>query len=121
MFAIIALTLISQQPLVPITEGYASFYTIRSSSRLTASGEAMRDDLKTCAMRVGDFGDYFLVVAQNGEFVVCKLNDRGPYVDGRVIDLSRASMSAFSLDIGVLHVKVYRLGTNPPLDQASTP
>ena len=119
MLAIVALTLLSQQPLTPITEGYASFYTVKSSSRLTASGETMRDDLKTCAMRIGNFGDYFLVVAQNGEHVTCKLNDRGPYIDGRVIDLSQASMRAFSLDIGILYVKVYRLGPNPPPNHTS--
>ncbi len=74
----------------------------------------MRDSAATCAMIDGVFGDYYLVVAENGNSVVCKLNDRGPYVKGRVIDLSRAAMRKLSLRAGLVEVKVYRLGTSPP-------
>ncbi len=112
MFEIVALMLLSQQPMQPFTEGVASYYTIASSSHLTASGEPMRDDLKTCAMLEGEFGEYFLVVAENGRSVVCRLNDRGPYVKGRVIDLSKAAMR--DLGGGLANVKVYRLGMHPP-------
>ncbi len=114
MFGIIAITLLSQQPVPPVAEGVASYYTVYSSSSLTASGEAMRDDLKTCAMRVGELGDYYLVVADNGKSVVCKLNDRGPYFGGRVIDLSLAAMRVFEVDAGLLNVRVYRLGSHAP-------
>ncbi len=116
MFEIIALMLLSQQPLPPFVVGEASYYTVESSSRITASGERMDDNAYTCAMLDGEFGEYYLVVAQNGNSVVCRLNDRGPYVGDRVIDLSEAAMRKLDLNLsnGVLNVTVYRLGSNPP-------
>ena len=47
MIEIVALLLLSQQPLQPFTEGVASYYTVASSSTLTASGEPMRDGALT--------------------------------------------------------------------------
>jgi rare lipoprotein A len=116
MFEVMMLIILSHQPVQPDAQGIASYYTVASSSTLTASGEQMRDDLKTCAMLDGRFGEYYLVVAENGESVVCKLNDRGPYVEGRVIDLSEAAMSELDLELkaGVMSVKVYHIGSNPP-------
>ncbi|HOH29044.1 MAG TPA: RlpA-like double-psi beta-barrel domain-containing protein [Candidatus Hydrogenedentes bacterium] len=46
--------------------------------------------------------------------MVCRLNDRGPFTRGRVIDLSRAAMRELHPTAGLLTVKVFRLGTNPP-------
>lgn len=113
MLEVLALVLLSQQPLDPVTEGVASYYTVASSSTLTASGETMRDDALTCAMLFGEFGTYYLVVAENGRSVVVKLNDRGPYVKGRVIDLSRAAMRRLHPTTGTIHVKIYELGKDP--------
>ena len=110
MLELIALILLSQQSLTPFTEGVASYYTVASSSTLTASGETMDDSALTCAMLEGEFGDYFLVVADNGRSVVVKLNDRGPYIDGRVIDLSEAAIRQLHPTHGLLNVKIYRLG-----------
>ena len=45
MIELIALILLSQQPLTPFTEGVASYYTVASSSTLTASGETMLDTI----------------------------------------------------------------------------
>lgn len=115
MIEIVALMLLSQQPLQPITEGIASYYTSKSSGAITASGEPMVDSELTCAMRCGEFGTYFLVVAENGRSVVCRLNDRGPYIKGRVIDLSHAAMTQLADGKpGKLKVKVFRLGTESP-------
>ncbi len=111
---IMAFVLLSHQPLQPVTEGVASYYTRGSSSAITASGELMRDDLYSCAMLEGEFGDYYLVVAENGNSVVCRLNDRGPYIHDRVIDLSKAAMRALDPHAGLLHVKVFHLGSDPP-------
>ncbi|NIA14265.1 MAG: septal ring lytic transglycosylase RlpA family lipoprotein [Nitrospiraceae bacterium] len=110
MLQIVALLLLSQQALEPVAEGVASYYTIESSSPLTASGDLMDDDLYTCAMRNGEFGGYYLVVAENGRSVVCRLNDRGPYVRGRVIDLSEAAMSQLQdTRHGIVRVQVYKI------------
>ncbi len=110
MFEIVALMLLSQQPLQPVLEGEASYYTVQSSSAVTASGERLRDDSLSCAMREGEFGERFLVVTQDGKSVVVTLNDRGPFVDDRIIDLSEAAMRKLDPKKGLLHVKVYRLG-----------
>lgn len=114
MFEIIALMLLSQQPLQPCLEGVASFYTVRSSSHVTASGERFRDDMLTCAMRDGVFGENYLIVADTGKSVICRLNDRGPYVKDRVIDLSKAAMRALDAKAGMVRVKVFRLGNHTP-------
>lgn len=113
MFEVIALVLLSQQPVQPFVEGVASYYTVESSGRVTASGERMHNEAMTCAMREGEFGDHFLVVADNGKSVVCRLNDRGPYVKDRVIDLSKAAMRRLAGRKGLVRVKVYHLGAAP--------
>ena len=114
LIEVVALLLVSQQPQVPIKEGLASYYTVQSSGLTTASGESFTNGEFTCAMRDGAFGDYFMVVADNGKSVVCRLNDRGPFVKGRIIDLSEAAMRKLHPSKGLLHVKVYPLGKNPP-------
>jgi len=113
MLGVVALLLLSQQPLQPVAEGVASYYTVESSSTLTASGERMQDDAYTCAMLDGEFGTNYLVVAENGNSVVVRLNDRGPYVDGRVIDLSEAAMRALHPTSGLVEVTVYEIGKDP--------
>ncbi len=114
MFEVIALMLLSHQPVQPMVVGEASYYTVASSSSMTASGETMRNDALTCAMLTGEFGDYVLVVAENGRSVVCRLNDRGPYIEGRVIDLSLAAMRKLCPSSGTMKVTVYNLGKKPP-------
>lgn len=113
MFEVIAIMLLSQQPLAPVIEGKASYYTVASSGAITASGERLNDNAFTCAMLQGDFGDYYTVVGENGKSVVVRLNDRGPYVKGRVIDLSKAAMQALGTD-HLMNVKIYRNGAAPP-------
>lgn len=119
MFELVALVLLSQQPLQPAVEGMASYYTVQETSTVTASGERFRDDAFTCAMNQGDFGKYYLVVAENGESVVCRLNDRGPHVKNRVIDLSRAAMRRLHPTAGTIRVKVFPLGDKAPTRLAS--
>ena len=117
MLQVIALVLLSQQPMMPVVaEGAASYYTVSSSSSRTASGERLRDNENTCALRDGNFGDYYLFVCkETGNSVVCRLNDRGPFHKGRVADLSKSAMKALDNDFseGVINVKVYKLGPMP--------
>jgi len=114
MFELIALMILSQQPLQPVAQGTASYYTVASSSATTASGETLRDDIPTCALPEGEFGDYYLIVAESGKSVVCRLNDRGPFVHERVVDLSLAAMRRLDDKAGLLEVQVYHLGANAP-------
>ena len=119
MLAMIAIVLYSQQPATPPLEGVASYYTVASSSNLTASGETMLDEALTCAMTSGKFGEHYRVTAESGRSVVVRLNDRGPYTDGRDIDLSEAAMRALDphLENGVLDVTIERVNEKaiPPL------
>ena len=111
MLSFLTIMLFSQQPIYTTEVGVASYYTVSSSSELTASGEPMIDQAYTCAMREGVFGAYYRVTAANGRSVVVRLNDRGPYVEGRTIDLSAAAMRALdpSLEKGLLNVTIERV------------
>lgn len=114
MFELIALMILSQQPLQPVAHGVASYYTVASSSSVTASGELLQDDVPTCALPDGEFGHYYLFLAENGKSVVCRLNDRGPFAKDRVADLSLAAIRALDAKADLLKVQIYHLGPNPP-------
>lgn len=114
MLEVLVLMLITQHALTPLAYGQASYYTIESSGSVTASGERLDDSTYTCAMPAGEFGDYVLVVADNGNKVVCRLNDRGPFVKGRIIDLSEAAMRRLHPKAGLVKVTVYSLGKELP-------
>lgn len=109
MVQLLLLVLLLHQPLELVAEGVASYYTVESSGPTTASGEPMRNDAFTCALPDGEFGSYCLVVAENGKAVLCRVNDRGPYVKGRVIDLSEAAMRQLDKKAGTLRVRVYQV------------
>jgi rare lipoprotein A len=69
--------------------GRASWYTLDS---LTASGEKMDDVALTAAHNSLPFGTKVLIEnIANGRSVVVRINDRGPFVAGRIIDLSKAA------------------------------
>ncbi len=116
MLEIAVMMLLTQHTIEPFVSGEASYYTVESSSIRTASGERFRDDAFTCAMLDGEFGHYYLVAAENGNSVIVRLNDRGPYTGGRVIDLSEAAMRELHPEAGLVHVDVYHLGPRIPSD-----
>jgi rare lipoprotein A len=69
--------------------GRASWYALTSK---TASGERMNPSALTAAHRSLPFGTKLRVTnKKNGKSVVVRINDRGPFVRGRVIDLSKAA------------------------------
>ncbi|MCX8064808.1 MAG: septal ring lytic transglycosylase RlpA family protein [Candidatus Hydrogenedentes bacterium] len=114
MFSMLALLILSSQPLQPCIEGIASYYTVKTTSKITASGETLIDHGYTCAMPFGKFGDYYLIVNEaNGKAVICRLNDRGPFVKGRVVDLTFTAMRALDKKKGLIRVKIYHLGSGP--------
>jgi rare lipoprotein A len=75
--------------------GMASFYGNESGSR-TASGQRFNQSAMTCAHRSLPFGTR-LRVTHNGQSVVVTVNDRGPFVRGRVLDLSTGAARAIGL------------------------
>ena len=72
-----------------VQTGKASFYAKKFSGRKTASGERLHHDSLTCAHRTYPFGTLLKVTnPANGKSVIVRVTDRGPYVRGRIIDLS---------------------------------
>ena len=88
--------------------GQASFYADEFQNRRTASGELYQHDLKTAAHRSVPFGSNVKVTNRsNGKSVIVKINDRGPFVEGRVIDLSQIAFSSIgSLSSGLIDVEI---------------
>ncbi len=75
--------------------GVASFYADKYQSRKTASGEPYRHELNTAAHRTLPFGSNVKVTnISNSKSVVVRINDRGPFVKGRIIDLSKSAFDA---------------------------
>jgi len=78
-----------------VFSGLASFYG-NGSGRQTASGQRFDQNKLTCAHRSLPFGTK-LRVTHGGRSVVVTVNDRGPFVRGRVLDLSTAAARAVGL------------------------
>jgi rare lipoprotein A len=75
-----------------VQRGTASFYGPGFHGRRTASGETFDMNAMTCAHRTLPFGTVMDVEnLDNGRSVTVRVNDRGPYVSGRIVDLSRAA------------------------------
>jgi rare lipoprotein A len=91
--------------------GHASWYALHSR---TASGEQMDPGELTAAHRSLPFGTRVLVEnLTNGRSVVVRINDRGPFVDGRIIDLSKAAAQSIGmLGSGTAKVRVVTTGGN---------
>ena len=72
--------------------GKASWYDVRHDGRRTASGIPLDDRKLTAAHKTLPFGTKVLVrCRETGATVTVTITDRGPYIKGRVIDLSRAA------------------------------
>lgn len=83
--------------------GKASFYGNESGSK-TASGQRFNQNAMTAAHRSLPFGTK-LRVTHRGQSVVVTINDRGPFIRGRVLDLSKGAARAIGLtSSGVGHV-----------------
>lgn len=76
--------------------GYASWYGNEFNGRPTASGEEFDQYGFTCAHRTLPFGTW-LRVTFRGRSVIVKVNDRGPFVQERMLDLSRGAAEAIGL------------------------
>ncbi|MEH0938448.1 septal ring lytic transglycosylase RlpA family protein [Micromonospora psammae] len=87
----------------------ASFY---SEGQLTANGETFDPDELTAAHKTLPFDTRVRVTnPANGRAVTVRINDRGPFIDGRCLDLSRAAFQKIaSVDLGALTVRYEVLG-----------
>ncbi len=81
-----------------IGSGVASYYADKFNGRRTASGETFSNRAMTAAHRSLPFGSKVRVMnPANGRSVVVRINDRGPFHGGRVIDLSRSAATSLGL------------------------
>lgn len=93
---------------VTVLTGKASYYYGRWIGRLTANGETYRASDITAAHKTLPFNTMVRVTnLKNGESVIVRINNRGPYVKGRIIDLSLAAAKRVRMtDAGVVPVRV---------------
>lgn len=91
-----------------VEEGLASWYGRKFHGRTTASGERYDMNALTAAHRSLPFGTRVEVLnLRNGRAVVVRINDRGPFVDGRIVDVSREAARALDMvEAGVVPVRL---------------
>lgn len=89
-------------------KGNASWYGPGFNGKKTASGEIFNMNKLTAAHKTLDFGTLVRVTnLNNNKSVIVKINDRGPFKKGRVIDLSKkAALAIDMINDGVIPVKV---------------
>ncbi|HEX8060855.1 MAG TPA: septal ring lytic transglycosylase RlpA family protein [Cyclobacteriaceae bacterium] len=107
--------------------GKASFYADKFDGAPTASGEKYRHSKKTGAHKTLPFGTKVRVTnLENNKTVEVVINDRGPYVDGRIIDLSKSAAEELGfINKGIADVKLEVIdagdgkggGQNVPIDR----
>ena len=89
---------IDEVPAQIIPGGVASWYGAQFDGKRTASGERFDPDEMTAAHRTLPFGSRVRVKsARTGKSVIVRINDRGPFGHGRVIDLSQAAAREIGL------------------------
>ena len=92
----------------PVEKGIASWYGKDHAGRLTANGERFKPRRMTAAHKTLPFDTIVRVTnLKNNRQVVVRINDRGPYVERRIIDLSqRAAKKLDMLEDGVVPARV---------------
>src|SRR6185503_14091206 len=93
--------------------GLASWYGEPHHGQPTASGEIFDMTQLTAAHRTLPLGTQLRVVnLENGRAVRVRVNDRGPYIDGRILDLSREAARVLDMEQrGVATVRLEVIGT----------
>lgn len=109
LVAVFAVSMLSSKAEAFTQSGIASVY----SGGKTANGERAHSGTLTAAHRHLPFGTMVRVThRKTGRSVVVRINDRGPFVRGRVIDLTPAGARAIGLGYGLAPVSLAVLGRN---------
>ncbi len=99
-------------------EGLASWYGGKFHGRLTANGERFDADDLTAAHKTLPFGTVLKVTnVDNGRSVTVRINDRGPFVENRIIDLSRGAADRIEMTgtgVAPVRLQVLHPGEAPP-------
>jgi rare lipoprotein A len=102
-----------------VETGLASWYGRKFHGRRTASGEVYHQEKFTAAHRTLPWGSKVKVTnLANGKSVEVRINDRGPFVKGRIIDVSRAAARALGIvRAGIATVEVEWLSDSERSDE----
>ncbi|MDQ3073762.1 MAG: septal ring lytic transglycosylase RlpA family protein [Bacteroidota bacterium] len=111
IFALLSALLLSHSGIcqAPYTEkGQATYYGDQFHNRLTASGERYHRDSFTAAHRTLPFGTKVKVsCSKTGRSCIVRINDRGPFTKGRIIDVSAAAAKQLGIiTLGVADVEI---------------
>ena len=98
--------------------GYATWYTAPYKGRRAANGQVFNDHALTAAHRTLPMGSLIVVTnLKTGQSSAMRVTDRGPFVDGRIVDLTVASAKATGVyREGLAHVRVDVYETPKPID-----
>ena len=109
ILALIGLAIFSTTPGFASQQGKASWYAMTSR---TANGERASPNTMTAAHRSLRFGTHIKVTnLRNGRSVILCVNDRGPFVRGRVVDVTkRAAQKLGFLNAGWTNVRIENTG-----------
>lgn len=114
LFASSCVTTRPATPAADTTRGNASWYGEEFAGRTTANGEIFEPSKLTAAHRTLPFGTIVEVRnLTNDRTVQVRINDRGPFIGGRIIDLSYGAAKQIGMveqGVGVVELKVVRLG-----------
>lgn len=96
--------------------GVASWYGAQFHEKLAANGELFNMQALTAAHRTLPLGSMVRVVnLLNGKHVRVRINDRGPYVNGRILDLSYAAAAQLGMiDVGISVIQLEVIGDHRP-------
>ncbi|MBD1841627.1 septal ring lytic transglycosylase RlpA family protein [Coleofasciculus sp. FACHB-64] len=103
---------IAYRPVISELKGMASWYGYAGNGTQSASGERFNENAMTAAHRTLPFGTQVRVTnTNNGRSVVVRINDRGPFIRGRIIDVSAGAARVLGMiSSGVAPVRVEILG-----------
>ena len=112
--SIVSATAKNSKP-IAVSEGKASFYSDEFHGRKTANGETFNMDKLTAAHPSLPFGTWVKVTnLRNGKDVVVRINDRGPFIKGRIIDLSISAAKEIGIiKSGTVQVKLEAIQSKP--------
>ncbi|HKF49023.1 MAG TPA: septal ring lytic transglycosylase RlpA family protein [Terracidiphilus sp.] len=99
--------------------GYATWYTAPYKGRKAANGQVFSDRALTAAHRTLPMGSLIVVTnLKTGQSSAMRITDRGPFVDGRILDLTVASAKATGIyRMGLAEVRVDVYETPKPIDR----
>ncbi len=122
-FLICCILLLSTSLLFSQEFGLASYYSDNFHGLKTASGELYNKDELTTAHKSLPFGTMIKVTRlDNEKSVIVRVNDRGPFITGRVVDISKKAAEQLDLiTIGETRVKVEVVGSGDTVAKGVTP